>query len=518
MTLAGAGRRGRDTGAGRRLRRAGRGTRRHMTLAQDRRRGGDGGSRRGRAARRAACAWRLRKSRGQLRRAHADRRLPRGLLDDLLRDLPCRRSDRRGIRKDARRYDCRRAAVCEILARDLRRRIGGAAAAGRAGHLIDRRDVDIGDVDVADIARVARVAWPIDFARRQRKPADRRPDTGRVPVAHTGLADKGDKRRRIDRHRHKLAGDPGPLVFDHRPAPVMERRKAPGLVIDPAPAPGLDPDPMPFAIRSPARRDAAREPDLAILRDGAPGAVLVELLIAGHLRRHVIRGREAALVIIARAAPFCERVARRALGRRGQRLRPADDCRVAGIDRDIERAADKAGAAFEHGDALRLVRPAGVDVVNAGLQDPHRTARQIDLDALAFEKRADPQIDAALRHGQLHDLLIELCDIEHGIACEGDRAAADAQFGARFRIGPERAAGRHGIIDLGRRPGGFARQVKTELARDKADPSDPGGRRFLGKGRQDADQDDREKAESEAAHRKPRKRVPGDNGSIAAPL
>jgi hypothetical protein len=71
--------------------------------------------------------------------------------------------------------------------------------------------------------------------------------------------------------------------------------------------------------------------------------------------------------------------------------------------------------------------------------------------------------------------------------------------------------------------------VKAELARDKADPSDAGGRGLLGEGRQGAGQDSDQgkggKAEGEAAHRKPQKSgsglegvVPGDNGPIAAPL
>src|SRR4029077_16334056 len=156
----------------------------------------------------------------------------------------------------------------------------------------------------------------------------------------------------------------------------------------------------------------------------------VELLIAGHLRRHMVGGRQPALVVVARAAPFREIVGRGALDRRGQCRGAADPRHVAGVDRDIEGAADKAAATLEYRDPLGLVPGAGIDVVDAGLQDPHRAARQINFDAFAFEQLAYAQIDPALRHRQLHDLLVELGGVRLVIAGYRDRAPADAEFGA----------------------------------------------------------------------------------------
>src|SRR5690348_4606666 len=149
----------------------------------------------------------------------------------------------------------------------------------------------------------------------------------------------------------------------------MKRREAPGLDIDPVPAPRLDPAPIPIAVGDPADRHRAREPHRPVMPDRAPAAVFVERFIAGHLRRHVIGRGEPAMVVIVRAAPGGEIVLAGLLDRRGQRLPAADDRPVAGLDCDVETAADKTRAALEYGDALRLVAAAGLDVVDAGLQD-----------------------------------------------------------------------------------------------------------------------------------------------------
>ena len=81
---------------------------------------------------------------------------------------------------------------------------------------------------------------------------------------------------------------------------------------------------------------------------------------------------------------------------------------------------------------------------------------------------------------------------------------ADADLDPRFRVGPERSAGRDRVIGLGGRPGGLSGGVEAELPGNEADPPDPGGRLLLGQCRDGGDQGDSEKAEGEAAHSRPR--------------
>src|SRR6059058_3307168 len=76
---------------------------------------------------------------------------------------------------------------------------------------------------------------------------------------------------------------PSPGVLRHSITAVMEWRKTPGLGVDPVPPPRLDPAPVAVAIGGPADRDRARIPDRTVIGGGAPAAVFVERLIAGHL-------------------------------------------------------------------------------------------------------------------------------------------------------------------------------------------------------------------------------------------
>ena len=173
---------------------------------------------------------------------------------------------------------------------------------------------DVGDVDVADIGGVAGIARPVHLARRQRKPADRRPRSRRLGDPGRGQSDKGDECGRIDRLRDVAARDPAPAVVDIGPASIMKRSEAPRLLVDPGPAPRRNPYPAAVAIGRPIRRRLARIPHLAILRAALPVAVGIEVGIAGHLRRDIVRRGEAIFLVVVRGAPLDEGVGAGALG------------------------------------------------------------------------------------------------------------------------------------------------------------------------------------------------------------
>jgi hypothetical protein len=46
---------------------------------------------------------------------------------------------------------------------------------------------------------------------------------------------------------------------------------------------------MAIAIRSPIRGNSIRNPDMAILSIVAPGAMIVEIFVANHIRRDILR-------------------------------------------------------------------------------------------------------------------------------------------------------------------------------------------------------------------------------------
>jgi hypothetical protein len=58
---------------------------------------------------------------------------------------------------------------------------------------------------------------------------------------------------------------------------------------------------MPVAVRRPAGLDAVRDPDVAVGRVDAPGAVRVEVLVADDVLRDVARGRRSVVGAVALA-------------------------------------------------------------------------------------------------------------------------------------------------------------------------------------------------------------------------
>src|SRR5208283_4071366 len=83
---------------------------------------------------------------------------------------------------------------------------------------------------------------------------------------------------------------PAPGSTHKNPAPIMKRRKSPRLVVDPRVAPGRHVGPMPVVIRRPTRFDTAREPYIAVIRRRAPSTLVVEILVADDIWRHIASG------------------------------------------------------------------------------------------------------------------------------------------------------------------------------------------------------------------------------------
>src|SRR6185312_17221719 len=121
-------------------------------------------------------------------------------------------------------------------------------------------------------------------ARSQRKPAD----TGTDGNAHSRRANPRDQRGGI--HRPYVAGTryPAPGIAVGHPTAVMKRRESPARIIDPGPAPRIDPHPMPKPVRGPAHGKRGRRPHVPVVRGVFPASVVVQIGIAGRLRRYVL--------------------------------------------------------------------------------------------------------------------------------------------------------------------------------------------------------------------------------------
>src|SRR5262249_33598134 len=111
-----------------------------------------------------------------------------------------------------------------------------------------------------------------------------------------------------------------------------------------------------------------------------------------------------------------------------------------------------------------------------------------------FIQATEVQIDAPLRQRDLHDVVVQLRKIELRVIRQIDRVGTDAYLGARFRVGRKPGAGCNRQIDPGCRPIGVARTVKSEVAGDKAHPSDTSGRFHLRQGGNSEEEDQKKEA------------------------
>jgi hypothetical protein len=123
----------------------------------------------------------------------------------------------------------------------------------------------------------------INFTRPERKPSHI------AAEADAPGANKDHQRWRIHRAHGHRSGHPAPASADNHPASVVIWRVAPRRVIHPRPSPRRDPVPMAFAIRRPARRHPVGVPDMSVVGVIAPVAIIVQVVIADHILRHVLR-------------------------------------------------------------------------------------------------------------------------------------------------------------------------------------------------------------------------------------
>src|SRR5690606_13430122 len=124
-------------------------------------------------------------------------------------------------------------------------------------------------------------------------------------------ADEGDQRRCIYRTHVARTWQPAPAAADIHPAARVRRCETPRCVVHPGPAAGRDPAPVAVAVRRPAGGDAAREPDMAVVADMTPAAVVVEVGIADQLAGDVLPRRRAQIAVVAGERPAVEVVGRR---------------------------------------------------------------------------------------------------------------------------------------------------------------------------------------------------------------
>ncbi len=325
------------------------------------------------------------------------------------------------------------------------------------------------DVDVGVAATAAAVPRVVDFARAKREPAHRAAADADRPAT---AADKRDQRRRVDRAHAARSRYPAPAAVGVGPAAVVVRRKAPRRIVHPGPAPRRDIRPVTIAIRRPVGRHLGGVPHCAVVAGVLPVAVLIQILIADHVVRHVLGTVRLHIAMIAFARPCIERIAAADIADR--------HCGETGIDEAVAAAwVDRAlrivfaihgGAAIERSDLGAAAVVVDVHPECAGPIDDQRHGRRVDFVTLARIEMAHGDVERALGQFDLGQLVIQIEQAEVGLAIHAQGSAAQLQFGAGIAAGGQPVAAGQWTVDAGVAPVLCAGRQETEIAGDIRQP------------------------------------------------
>ena len=262
------------------------------------------------------------------------------------------------------------------------------------------------------------------------------------------------------------------------PASIVVRREAPGRCVYPGPAPRADVRPVAIAVGRPVGGHVRGIPDLAVVRVGLPGAVLVQILRTDHVRRHILLRRRGGVALVAAVAPGVEVVAaldvvdRHVIeGRIGELVGAARGHHALRSAFTID-----GGAAVEVGHAGGLAVLADVHAVGAGLVDHQRHGRRVDLVALAVLHVAHGQVHRALGEFDLGELVVERQETEVGVVRDAQRAAVQLQFGAAAVAGGQAVARGQRPVQAGVAPVLITGRQQAHIALTVGKPRDARGR------------------------------------------
>ena len=258
----------------------------------------------------------------------------------------------------------------------------------------------------------------------------------------------------------------------------MVRRIAPRHGVDPGPAPRCDIGPVSVAVRRPAHGHVVRIPHGAVVAVVLPVAVLVQVLVADHLRRDVLAAARLRVALVALLHPGVESVAAVDVADRDGGEVGVDEAVAAPGEHVALRVvfAVHGGPAVEHGDAGLVA--VDVHAHAAGLIDHQRHGGRVDLVALALLELAHAEAQRALGQFDLGQLVVQVEQAHVGALVEPQGGAAQFEFGAGIVAAGELVAGGQRAVDAGVAPVAGARRQQAEFAAGPRQPGHPAGRRI----------------------------------------
>jgi hypothetical protein len=167
---------------------------------------------------------------------------------------------------------------------------------------IDVVDSGVPDIDVIDERPAATepgIEW---LPKSQWEPSDT--PAKAEPESEAPTAKEADECWTVDGRSKDRSGAPAPPATEIIPAAVVEWSKAPRFIVNPAPAPRAHPIPITHAVGRPAHSNVTGIPHGTVVGLFAPGAVVIEVGVAGHVARDVLRGDRVVFPTIAFVGPL----------------------------------------------------------------------------------------------------------------------------------------------------------------------------------------------------------------------
>lgn len=333
------------------------------------------------------------------------------------------------------------------------------------------------DVDYVDEVAAAGEEGEKGFAKSQREPPHTKAKA--EPKIETS-AEEAYKSRAENRRTKERSRAPTPSAANERPAAIVEGSKAPRIIVNPSPAPGIDPIPIAVAVRSPAWRNIRRIPDVTILRFVAPSAVIIEVVIAGHVARNVPPGGRTVFFEVALFRPTIQsirgRCARNAVGRIVRAIKLRLFARTHFVRLPVGGNFTFAAKSGNAGGVTGFVH---VNAERAGLLDIEDHVRRIDLVQIALPQLANAEIQAAFGKPYLGDALVEVQKGKCGHAAKMESRLPRLQFGAGIFVHPNLVSNGHGAIFGGIAPVALAARLQGNGTVYVANASDTRRRIFV---------------------------------------
>jgi hypothetical protein len=170
-------------------------------------------------------------------------------------------------------------------------------------------------------------------------------------------------------------------------------------------------------------------------------AVVVEIFIACHFRRNVIRGLGRVFPAVAAEHPILEAVRRRDLANLViEFFRAGKDCALPAHDSERASASGDFAPAFINGYNRLVAVGTGIKPVFTGSLDGECQIRRINFDRVVVIQMPDAHDNCSLRELELDDIVREFEEPDSRLAAHADDRRANMHLGARALVDPQMVA------------------------------------------------------------------------------